>query len=144
MDIYGGSDGVKVDSSNWGKTVRHYNLEHLDHVNDNVVEFAEVTHQMLELYSRKNRDYGDSFNHSLDEDGLLVAKIRLGDKISRFNSLLKNGEAKVTDESMLDTLIDIANYSVMTVMWLYRNSDESRVYADGQLIGNDKSNKFHY
>lgn len=136
---YGKIEDVKVTAENWGKSKSEYyaghsNLEHLDYVNDNVIEFAEMTYKMLELYSKKDRDYGDSFNHSLDEDGLLVAKIRLGDKISRFNSLLKRGEVLVDDESIVDTLIDIANYSVMTIMWINRNDESLNVYSDGKVV----------
>lgn len=69
------------------------------------------------LYIAKNADYGNSFDQSLDEDGLLVAKIRLGDKFSRFSTLIKQ-EAEVKDESLRDTLIDLANYAIMTVMWM--------------------------
>src|SRR5699024_10866424 len=70
--------------NNYGWTVykndRGDILEDLDWVNNNVIHFNSVTKNMVALYSRKNRDYGNSFDKSLDEDGLLVAKIRLGDK----------------------------------------------------------------
>lgn len=87
-------------------------------MNNNVTRFAEVTTQMLNLYEVKNRNYGDSFDKSLDADGLLVSKIRIGDKVNRFGSLLKQGSTGTTDESLRDTLIDLANYTVMTIMWL--------------------------
>lgn len=77
-----------------------------------------LTAHMTDIYRRKNKDYGNSFDKSLDEDGLLVAKIRIGDKINRMLSLLKKGEAEVKDESLNDTLIDLANYSIMTVLWI--------------------------
>ena len=75
---------------------------------------------MVTLYSRKNADYGDAFVQSLDEDGLLVSKIRIKDKFNRFAQLIEN-DALVNDESMRDTLIDMANYAVMTMMWLDDN-----------------------
>ena len=83
-------------------------------------EFNRITSEMLELYSQKNADYGDAFAESLDEDGLLVSKIRLKDKLKRFAQLIEN-DALVNDESMRDTLIDLANYTVMTLMWLDKN-----------------------
>jgi len=91
---------------------------------DNVKDIIDITNRMVDLYSRKNRDYGGSFDQSLDDDGLLVAKIRLGDKFSRFSTLI-NQEATVDDESMVDTLIDLAVYSVMTIRWI-----EARSYDD--------------
>lgn len=84
------------------------------------VTFQDITQEMLELYAKKNRDYDNSYSRSLDEDGLLVAKIRLGDKFSRFSTLIKQ-EALVKDETIEDTLIDMANYSVMTLLWLKNN-----------------------
>lgn len=82
--------------------------------------FRFITEEMATLYSKKNADYGDAFTESLDEDGLLVSKIRIKDKLKRFSQLIDN-DALVNDESMRDTLIDLANYSVMTLMWLDEN-----------------------
>lgn len=84
---------------------------------DNVKRFELITAQMSDIYARKNEDYGNSFDESLDEDGLLVAKIRLGDKFRRFSQLIKN-PAEVKDESIRDTLIDNAVYSILTIMWM--------------------------
>ena len=82
--------------------------------------FRFITEEMYTLYYQKNTDYGDAFTQSLDEDGLLVSKIRLKDKLNRFAKLIEN-DALVNDESMRDTLIDMANYAVMTMMWLDAN-----------------------
>ena len=82
--------------------------------------FRFITEEMVTLYSQKNADYGDAFTESLDEDGLLVSKIRIKDKLKRFSQLIDN-DALVNDESMRDTLIDMANYTVMTLMWLDEN-----------------------
>ena len=57
-----------------------------------------------------------AFTKSLEEDGLLVAKIRLGDKYKRFSALIKQ-ENLVKDESIEDTLLDMASYAIMTVMF---------------------------
>lgn len=79
----------------------------------------KISNLQTETYRKKNADYGDSFKKSMDEDGLLVAKIRIGDKIRRIESLLKKGgEAQVKDERLQDTFLDLANYCVMTILWL--------------------------
>lgn len=88
---------------------------------NNVSGFKAITEEMIDIYTRKNNDYGNSFDKSLDEDGLLVSKIRLGDKYNRFSQLIK-GQQQVSDESIEDTLIDMANYAIMTVKWM-RNQD---------------------
>lgn len=115
-----------------GVYAMHKTLKHLDYVTDDVIEFSTIVYEMLELYSRKNRDYGDAFNKSLDEDGLLVSKIRLGDKMNRFSSLLKK-EATVSSESVRDTLVDLANYAAMTVQWMDRKEREAREQYDEEL-----------
>ena len=85
---------------------------------DNIEKFKILTANMAALYEEKNRNYGNSFDKSLDEDGLLVSKIRLGDKFNRFSSLLKQQSNGTSDESIKDTLIDLANYAIMSIMWM--------------------------
>ena len=87
-----------------------------EQMNYKIQEFKNITQEMLETYSRKNADYDDAFTKSLEEDGLLVAKIRLGDKYKRFSALIKQ-ENLVKDESIEDTLLDMASYAIMTVMF---------------------------
>lgn len=84
-----------------------------------------LANHMTDLYARKNRDYGNSFDLSMDKFGLVVAAIRIGDKVNRLQSLVKKGEAEVKDESLADTFLDLACYSIMTLMWLdNRNKKE--------------------
>ena len=82
-----------------------------------VGEHMAILREMNDLYNRKNRDYGDSFHETFMEEGFAMARIRLSDKLNRFKRLTRGAyEAKITDESMRDTLIDLANYAVMTIM----------------------------
>lgn len=80
-------------------------------------DFRDITIEMENLYRRKNADYGNAFDRSLDEDGMLVPKIRLGDKYARFCKLIYS-DPEVAEESLRDTLIDMANYAIMTILWL--------------------------
>lgn len=82
-----------------------------------VKQHLELVTALNKLYEQKNHDYGDSFGKSYAEDGLVMAKIRISDKFNRFKTLIKS-DAKVNDESIRDTLIDLANYALMTVMEL--------------------------
>ena len=82
-------------------------------------EAEELANNMTDLYARKNRDYGNSFDKSMDKFGLVVSAIRIGDKVNRLQSLIaKRGQAEVKDESLADTFIDLACYAIMTLMWL--------------------------
>lgn len=84
---------------------------------DNTKRFKLIIGEMADIYARKNKDYGNSFDESLDEDGLVASKFRIGDKYRRFSQLIKH-DALVKDESIRDTLVDMANYAIMTVMWM--------------------------
>lgn len=76
---------------------------------------ASICSGLTDLYTRKNHDYGDSFAKSYQEWGLAMPCIRLDDKLNRLKSLAKN-QAQVQDESIRDTLLDLANYAIMTVI----------------------------
>lgn len=92
-------------------------------LSDNVEQFMSITQNMTKIYAAKNHDYGNSFEESLDEFGLVASVVRIGDKMNRIKSLIKK-EAQVKDESIRDTLLDMANYAIMTVMWMDKKSGE--------------------
>ena len=77
-----------------------------------------ICDSLNDLYKKKNQDYGDSFSKSYKEYGLTMSCIRLEDKLNRLKSLNKNGNAQVKDESIQDTLMDLANYAIMTIVEL--------------------------
>lgn len=79
---------------------------------------AAICSELTELYRRKNADYGDSFHKTFLEEGVAMSRIRLSDKLERFKRLTKSGEQNVKDESVRDTLIDLANYAIMTILEL--------------------------
>ena len=89
-------------------------------LSDSVEQFMDITANMAKTYAAKNHDYGNSFEQSLDKFGLVASIVRMGDKMNRIESLSKK-EAEVKDESIKDTLLDLANYAIMTVMWLNRS-----------------------
>ena len=83
----------------------------------NATIFKNIIFMMLDIYIKKNADYGDSFSESVFDYGLLAPAIRIGDKYRRFKTLIKQ-EGKVKDEAIEDTLLDLANYAVMTLVEL--------------------------
>lgn len=80
-----------------------------------VERHKDICDKLNEIYIQKNHDYGDSFSKTFKEEGMAMARIRLTDKLERFKRLTKT-EGKVKDESIIDTLLDLANYSLMTIM----------------------------
>ncbi|MDE7346536.1 MAG: DUF1599 domain-containing protein [Muribaculaceae bacterium] len=94
-----------------------------DLLSDAVREHQALLISLSQLYAKKNHDYGDSFHETYLEEGMAMARIRLSDKLNRFKRLTKlAGSPEVKDESVRDTLMDIANYALMTVMELDRES----------------------
>jgi hypothetical protein len=84
----------------------------------NVRRFAELCATMTQTYDRKNTDYGDSFSRSVQRYGKIAALTRMSDKWNRLENLMLSNDAKVKDEAVTDTLIDLASYALMTVMEL--------------------------
>ena len=86
-----------------------------------VEQLQKVQHEAYELFTRKNADYGDSFATY----GTIGVLVRLGDKISRLQSITSKGINLVEDEKLRDTLLDLHNYAAMGIMLL--DSKESHV-----------------
>ena len=82
---------------------------------DRTAEHMAVCKELNEIYRHKNHDYGDSFHESWKGYGLTMAAIRIGDKYNRLKTLV-NSDSEVQDETIRDTLMDLANYAIMTVM----------------------------
>lgn len=78
----------------------------------------QYKHQ-LETFKRKNHDYGNSFEKSLDTFGLVAGIVRMNDKFERLVSLNDpSKDAQIASESLVDTLEDLSNYSAMAACWL--------------------------
>jgi hypothetical protein len=79
---------------------------------------GEICKELTEIYIKKNGDYGDSFGKTFRDLGIMSAVTRIYDKMNRIVTLSKGRNNEVLDESLRDSLIDIANYAIMTVMEL--------------------------
>jgi hypothetical protein len=77
-----------------------------------VEELKNIQKNALELFEKKNADYGDAFA----KYGLIGVLMRIEDKIQRCLSITKNGIELVNDEGLEDTLLDLHNYSAMGLM----------------------------
>lgn len=88
-----------------------------DKVTPNSME-CQYDHQ-LEVFKRKNHDYGNSFEKSLDTFGLVAGIVRMNDKFERLVSLNDpSKDAQIASESLVDTLEDLSNYAAMAACWL--------------------------
>ena len=78
---------------------------------DRVQQLKDIQAEALELFSRKNKDYGDAFATF----GLIGVLIRIQDKINRALTIQHN-QVTLVDESIRDTLLDLHNYAAMALM----------------------------
>lgn len=77
--------------------------------------FLAIVNEMNDTYLKKNRDYGNSFSDLFNKYGPIVAVIHMNEKLNRFTNLFYRDPA-VVNESVRDTLLDLANYAILTVI----------------------------
>ena len=81
---------------------------------DRVSQLLTIQNEGLQLFKKKNVDYGDAFA----KYGIIGVLMRIEDKIQRSLSITKNGVNLVADENIRDTLLDLHNYAAMGLMLL--------------------------
>jgi NTP pyrophosphatase (non-canonical NTP hydrolase) len=85
---------------------------------NNVEHFKKIATELGGLYEKKNKAYGNSFSYTYKKLGLISAVTRISDKYNRLCNLAKNPDIDNLDESIEDTLRDMASYCIMAVMEL--------------------------
>ena len=88
-----------------------------------IEQMVNVQTECLELFMRKNQDYGDAFA----DYGVVGVLVRMGDKLKRYVSVSNNGVSLVNDEALRDTLKDLHNYSAMAIMLLDEEKETNKV-----------------
>ena len=94
--------------------------EDITPVIDRKTQLREIQDEALELFSRKNKDYGDAFA----QYGCIGVLVRMQDKLARFQNISQKKIVLVDDERLRDTLIDLHNYSAMAIMLLDEKEKE--------------------
>lgn len=94
------------------------------HIDPKVARHYAICQKLNAVYKAKNHDYGDSFGDTYKKLGIISAVTRLSDKMNRLMSLAVSHDAQVKDEKIEDTLLDMANYAIMTLIELGYEADE--------------------
>ena len=89
--------------------------------------------RQAELLLQKGHDYSgteDSYANLRSSSALGISPwrgvlLRMSDKWSRLTNFAKQGELMVKDESVTDTLLDLANYSLLCLVLYNEASKES-------------------
>lgn len=85
---------------------------------DKYQRHMELCNDLNETYKAKNIAYGDSFGKTFQELGVISAVTRMYDKFNRIKALSCGADNQVKDEAITDTLLDLANYCMMTIIEL--------------------------
>jgi hypothetical protein len=102
------TDIIQQTSPDLNKTIQSiYRMNRVD-------QLKAIQAEALELFAKKNADYGDAFA----KYGVIGVLMRIEDKLQRSMSITKNGVNLVNDEGIRDTLIDLHNYAAMALMLL--------------------------
>lgn len=94
------------------------------------VGLATVAEMMAQTYESKNRDYGDSFGETQERYGVVAGAVRIHDKVSRMVQLTEGHERQVNDESLGDTVRDLATYAAMVRCWMMAGRREQEQAAE--------------
>ncbi len=86
----------------------------MNNTNKRIEQMKKIQAEGLELFTRKNADYGDAFA----KYGIIGVLMRIEDKLQRSISISNKGVNLVEDECIRDTLIDLHNYAAMGMMLL--------------------------
>lgn len=97
----------------------------MNNINDLYIDVhKKLLDDMHDLYIKKNADYGNSVHDTYEKYGLVSFLVRMEDKLNRVRNLNKDNvkisDAKVQDEKIEDTLMDLANYAILAIMELKR------------------------
>ena len=109
---------LEFDDFYWG--------EEGEDMNDNMKLHDDILMEIHDTYVKKNSDYGDSFSKGWKKYGMVSAICRMSDKWERIESLYfkdLEGDEVYVDESMEDTMLDLANYLIMSVMELRKGKE---------------------
>lgn len=127
-------------------------------VDMNVVSFRAIQDKLVNIYAKKNHDYGDSFNEGCNELGVGYAFSRIFDKTKRFQTLAKGVmtnclSIEVQDETIEDTIMDLANYCMMYLAWrdkhvsigeIESKQGDIQTPSTGELESNKNTNTCYY
>lgn len=100
----------------------------------NITKHKQLTEQLHELYKQKNDKYGNSFGISVEKYGLISALTRMSDKWNRLETLILNKDNGTDDESLKDTLLDLSNYCLMTIIELENQELKNKEKSTNETI----------
>lgn len=100
-----------------------------------VETFKKIVFEMVELFEKKNSNYGNSFEKLYKELGSIAGLVPLHNKLSRVTNIIRSG--KNDFESLEDTFKDLAVYSIMNLIELYREHADNKPVKKKVILNED-------
>lgn len=88
--------------------------------------FRDITDEMCHTYEAKNSDYGDAYEEGYKLFGPTQLLSRIHEKFCRAYNLLNGAESRVLDESIIDTLTDMANQCIILRMFIEQEKEKQK------------------
>jgi hypothetical protein len=105
------------------------------------IAFENIADELIELYKAKNKAYGNSFGETYAKLGIISAITRISDKHNRLVNLATNKDIDNLGESIEDTLRDMANYCIMTLVELRCEKENESALSNLHKYSNIGSNE---
>ena len=86
--------------------------------------FVGITNKMNEVFANKRQDYGQTTTETFKKFGPLSMYIRMCDKMGRLENLMVNEQTDHIGETVEDTLLDLANYAIITILEMRKYREE--------------------
>jgi len=93
-------------------------------------EFDNLLKRMGKIFDAKNKDYsnGNLYKNFFESERIKISPskgviLRMLDKVSRICNLINKERFEVKDESIEDTLLDLANYSLIAILVLRKERE---------------------
>ena len=89
---------------------------------NNEKHYTKLMLENKSIYLDKNKKYGDAFAETIQKYGYISALTRMNDKFNRIEEFTLKG-FEDEEESLRDSLMDLANYCYMYVMEIEKEKD---------------------
>lgn len=93
-------------------------------IKDEIALFNKLTQEMSETFAKKRNDYGQTTTETFKKFGPVSMLTRMHDKMGRLDNLLTNNRENMVGEKVEDTLLDLANYALITILELRKDKQE--------------------
>lgn len=87
--------------------------------------YETTLNELANTFFVKNERYGNSFTDTIEDYGLVASMVRITDKFNRMTTLFKNRELDCDGEPLKDTMLDMANYLIMTVAYMKKEDRQN-------------------